>query len=432
MKNFDDAKILCENEKIDNKEKEKFFEDEQKLQEIDLDYDTIHSEILENIILDENDSGISDLETTEKYCSKKRIFEIYKIKAIIHKSVKSFFNECQEDDQFKPLIQQEKHINKLTKEYKKDNNELLTNINENKTKENTKDSLEIKIENVSLNNTIDIKSEKQPEIINYKKYNYFNDPNSNYNNFTNKYIIKTNVNKRFRDIHPFLKTFNPKFLKKENIDKKLFRKFRKFVKSLYKENLNSEIFKKNSEFWKKFYVKNLLPPVSIVGNDGKTIVYKSFNSRYLIWLFGQEGATELFKLFIEKESEKIIKDFIDIYKLKEDKEPGEIEQLKQYIKYIPEIYGEFKDKNDIALKENDEINKNKFDEENNDDILDSENGYSNPFKINFNFIGRKQFKEFSYDDNDNYFKGENNLNSFSEVDIKSERFGLDNSFNIDY
>ena len=76
---------------------------------------------------------------------------------------------------------------------------------------------------------------KEEEIVNYRKYNYFTDPNSNFNNFTRKYEIKTNPKKRFRDIHPFLKTFNPKFLKKENIDKKIFRRFRKFVKALYKK-----------------------------------------------------------------------------------------------------------------------------------------------------------------------------------------------------
>ena len=52
------------------------------LHSIDLDYETIHSEILENIILDENDSGISDFddndetqeEVKDKKVNKKQIF----------------------------------------------------------------------------------------------------------------------------------------------------------------------------------------------------------------------------------------------------------------------------------------------------------------------------------------------------------------------
>ena len=430
LNNLENAKVLCKNEKLNFEEKEKFLADEQDLQTIDLDYDTIHSEILENIIIDENDSGVSDLDVTQKECSQKKIFEINKIKTIIHKSVKSLFNECQEDDQFKPLIQQ---INNLKKDnYKKDKDSQINCI-DNKTKESTNDSWEIKIENVSLNNTIDKTLEKEKEIVNYKKYNYINDPNSNYNNFTKKYIVQTNMKKRFRDSHPFLKTFNPKFLKKENIDKKIFRKFRKFVKSLYKENINSEIFKKNPEFWKKFYVKNLLPPVSIVGKNGETIIHKSFNSSYLIWLFSQEGTTELYKLFKEKESKKIIQNFIDGSNLKEANDnDDEIKKLKDYIEYVPEIYSSMNgDENNMALEEQkEEINMNKFDEEKNEEIFDSDNDSLNPFNINFDLIGKKHFKEVSYDYNTYYFNEKNNISNFPELDAKSEKFGLEDSFRI--
>ena len=49
---------------------------------------------------------------------------------------------------------------------------------------------------------------EEDTIINYKKYNYWTDPNSNYNNFTKKYEIKQNPKKKFRDIHQFLKKYN--------------------------------------------------------------------------------------------------------------------------------------------------------------------------------------------------------------------------------
>ena len=196
-------------------------------------------------------------------------------------------------------------------------------------------------EDINEKNRTDILIEKKKEIVNYKKYNIFTDPNSNYNNFTKKYTIENNIKKRFRDIHPFLKNFNPKFLKKENIDKKIFRRFRKFVKSLYKNNKNSPIFSKNAFFWKKFYIKNLLPPVQIIDN-GELIEHKSFNSQYLIWLFNQEGTIELFKLFAKEESKNLINDFIREYNLYQSKdEPDIIEKLKKYIDYIPEIYDSF-------------------------------------------------------------------------------------------
>ena len=223
MKNLEYAKWLSKNEITNNNIREKS-NDELELQSIDLDYDTIHSEILENIIFDEDDSGLSDFGSNEeKKNSKNEIFNISKIKTLIHKNVKSLFAKCQEDDQYNPLIQLENEIiNKESifkeKEIEKKNNENITNeniiSNEIKTEENTEEFIKEKNDlNSSENLDTDAVFEKEKEIINYKKYNFFTDPYSNYNNFTKKYKVKINQKKRFRDIHPFLKTFNPKFLK---------------------------------------------------------------------------------------------------------------------------------------------------------------------------------------------------------------------------
>ena len=90
MRNLEDAKWLSKEEITNNREDEKY-KDEIALQTIDLDYDTIHSEILENIILDENDSAISDFDTKEEDNPKKKTFQITKIKTLIHKNVKLLF-----------------------------------------------------------------------------------------------------------------------------------------------------------------------------------------------------------------------------------------------------------------------------------------------------------------------------------------------------
>ena len=136
MRNLEDAKWLSKEEITNNREDEKY-KDEIALQTIDLDYDTIHSEILENIILDENDSAISDFDTKEEENPKKKTFEITKIKTLIHKNVKLLFANYQEDDQYNPLIQLEsKKIKKeiINEENEKENgaNVLSTN-NEIKT-----------------------------------------------------------------------------------------------------------------------------------------------------------------------------------------------------------------------------------------------------------------------------------------------------------
>jgi len=446
MKNLEHAKWLSKNEITNDNIREKF-NDELDLQSIDLDYNTIHSEILENIIFDENDSGLSDFDTNEEEeKSKNEIFNITKIKKLIHKNVKSLFSKMQEDDQYNPLIQLEKEIVNKESVFKEKeiDNKINENINNNeiKTEENTEEFIEEKNDldnNENLeNNSTDVVFEKEKEIVNYKKYNFFTDPYSNYNNFTKKYKVKTNQKKRFRDIHPFLKTFNPKFLKKENIDKKIFRRFRKFVKAYYKENKNSQIFSKNVHFWKKFYVKNLLPPVKITSNNGEIIEHKSFNTQYLIWLFNQEGTTELFQLFIQKELENIINNFINEYNLSKCSEDGIIEKLKQYISYIPEIYDSYNNnQKKIILEENKEIfDVNEFREfgekkENNDnsESLESEELTSNPFYLNFDLDGKKYFKESPYDSNNFYEEKEAQFNPKYEMDSKSERFLEDFSYN---
>ena len=456
LNNLENAKILCENENINNNEREKF-EDELELQSIDLDYDTIHTEILDNIFFDENDSGLSDFDANnERDNLKKKVFEINKIKKIIHNSVQSLFTESQNDEQFKPLIVQEKQINKdkIIQDKKNktiENNKIdLSNNNENKTQENTVDYIEIKNENDNQkeNNSFNENEKekgKDKKIVCYKKYDILTDPNSNFNNFTKKFNVENNSKKRFRDIHPFLKAFNPKFLKKENIDKKIFRKFRKFFKNLYKENKNSPIFSKNVFFWKKFYTQNLLPPVKIE-NNGEIIEHKSFNTQYLIWLFNQEGATELFKLFLKKESENVVNNFINEYNLNKSNEPNIIEKLKQYMEYIPEIYGaENKEGKNIKLEENkEEFNvdtneisrvKQQYNNNNNNNNLEwinLDNKYSNPFDLNFDLVGKKKFKESPYDTNDCYFDEEKSYNNYyfkKWNDNKSEIVECDDSFN---
>ena len=451
LKNLENAKNLCGSENINNKGR-KQFKDELELEKIGLDYDTIHSEILENIIFDENDSGILDFGTKEEKNSQKKIFEINKIKKIINKSVRTLFEENNEYEEFKPLIQQEKeikneyvNIEKTNEQFTEKDSMGIEVNNEIKTKENTEGFIEIKKEN---------------EIKNYKKYNILTDPYSNYNNFTKKFVIKENKKKRFRDIHPFLKTFNPKFLKKENINKKIFRKFRKFFKSYYKNNKNSPIISKNELFWKKFFINNLLPPVKIEENEGEIIEHKSFNTKYLLWLFNQEGANELFKLFIEKEKENIINNFVSEYNLHNSNEPNIIEKISKYIDYIPEIYDNEKiikleeENDDEILDKNELDNKNvlvnkKIDniihlesldndniKENNDSFLESfdnementNNSNYNPFNINIDLIEKKNFKELPYDKYEPFFEEENSFSGNNEILNRNESFYLNNSF----
>jgi hypothetical protein len=467
LRNLEDAKYLSKTENENNNSKltdeiylqnndidyETLNTEISDLHSIDLDYETIHSEILENIILDENDSGVSDFDGDEEeqkeiIKSHEKIFNIVKIKNIIHKSVASLFEKEQQSDEFKPLLGLENiYRNNCQNNDKENKNEEFSNNTELKTQDNTIKT----IEDGNNNYKMDIEPQcykdetlekdektKEEEIVNYRKYNYFTDPNSNFNNFTRKYEIKTNPKKRFRDIHPFLKTFNPKFLKKENIDKKIFRRFRKFVKALYKKDRNYPIFTKNPLFWQKFYMKNLLPPVKIMLNhNGHLIEHKSFNTQYLVWLFNQKGTSELFESFIKDESENVVNNFIYEYNLNKSKEPNIIEKLKQYIKYIPEIYSSNDEKDKTILEESKEKGESNYLMNKDEDDLESieSSNSSNPFNLKFDEIERKNFKENPY--YDDAFKGQDNsfysekLNNFNEYFRKGSESNF-SKFKFDY
>jgi hypothetical protein len=121
-----------------------------------------------------------------------------------------------------------------------------------------------------------------------------------------------------------------KFTKKENVDKKLLRKFKKYLKDLLKENKLSFI----SDFWKSFIKGKLLPPVNYKppGTD-KCIQFKSFNTKYLLWLFSHEGGVELYNQFVENKSEEIFSLLEDI--VVDDQQKVD---LGNYINSLADIY----------------------------------------------------------------------------------------------
>ena len=363
MKSLEEAEKLSKNENHNDYNREKFI-DELELEKVDLDYNTIHSEILENIIINEDDSGISDLDIDNEEKPKSKIFQNKNIKEIIHKSVKELFPEFQGKDQTEFLIK--KHII----------------LNDNKLNDE-----KVKPDEIKMN---DKKNEKK--IINFKKYNHNNDPYSNLNNYTSNYEIKTNPKKRLRDKLPLLKEFNFKVLKKENIHKKVFRKFRKFIIVLYNESKDHIFFEKNNLFWEKFTSKNLLPPMKIESKDGKVIEYKSFNSQYIIWLFEQEGSNELFRLFIEKEKESIINDLMSDYILDNIKDKDFIVKLRQYLDFIPEIYSH---KNIISLKEEETDEAELLKKNYKDNLFNLIKAKENLGKSNYNInlLDKKDYKE---------------------------------------
>ena len=309
---------------------------------------------------------------------------------MIQKSVKAtLFNDSQENEKSK--IQE--NANNKNKINEKEENEK---IEKTKSSYNEKNEYIKNLDNFSINILI----EPTKKIINFKKYNYLNDPYSNYNTLSKNYENRT-PKKRLRESYPFIKVSNSKYLKKENIDKKIFRKFRKFAKAYYNDNKNSSIFKKNGIFWKKFNSNNILPPMKI-SNNGNEIEFKSFSSQYFIWLFDQEGITELFKIFVEKEKVPIINNFISEYKLDNSNDSNIIEKIKQYLNYIPKVYSQAGKTN---LEEDKLILKEKIINEKNEEKESYLANINNPINTSkkINFIESKNFKELPLDNDDNIF-----------------------------
>ena len=158
-----------------------------------------------------------------------------------------------------------------------------------------------------------------------------------------------------------------------------------------------------------------------LNHNGQLIEHKSFNTQYLIWLFKQEGTSELFEIFSKNETENVINNFIMEYDLNKSKEPDIIEKLRLYIKNIPEIYKENNDNKKIIFeetKENCDINYSTNNGKEDLDSIDSEVYSSNPFNLRFDELGKKHFKESSYDDP--YIS--------NEISLDSEKFDDFNDF----
>lgn len=150
----------------------------------------------------------------------------------------------------------------------------------------------------------------------------------------------TNFSKKGRaeiEIH-FLKEFNQKYIKREYIDKKIIRKFRKYLKKDWSK-INMEI--ENKEFWKRFIKENVLPPMNYY--DKETMIsheFKTFSIKFMTWFFNIKETKKLYREFIIKNGEVIYKGIIQGLVKDEKKNDFEkfIKDLQVYLYDLPKIY----------------------------------------------------------------------------------------------
>jgi len=167
-------------------------------------------------------------------------------------------------------------------------------------------------------------------------------------NYTTSSIIKSSISNTISPKNeskqkikiPFLKEFNIKFTKRENIDKKILRKFRKFLKDkLKKGTLNLDTFltnidQHNKNFWTTFINDNLLPPMKFKENN-EIVEFKSFNTTYMVWLLSHKGSVELYEIYIKENFNDVLNLFVSKFNLKEN---DELNQLRVYVANLASIF----------------------------------------------------------------------------------------------
>jgi len=159
-----------------------------------------------------------------------------------------------------------------------------------------------------------------------------------------KFLIEKDakVNEKIKKKIPFLKEFNPKFTKRENIDKKVLRKFKKYLKDYYKSKKHEFEKLENKDFWLIFLNGNLFPPMKFFQKDlNRTVEFKSFNTQYMAWIFSNKPSNQLYDLFLKEKGEELFNSIIKKFNIPNNNSRETQEtlfQLRNYVFNIAEIF----------------------------------------------------------------------------------------------
>jgi hypothetical protein len=136
---------------------------------------------------------------------------------------------------------------------------------------------------------------------------------------------------------PFLREFQMKFTKRENIDKKLIRKFRKFLKNyVHRTGTNLQNIE-DGDFWRAFINEELYPPMKFrCIEQNRLYEFKSFNTNYMSWVFSNHEANNFYDEFLKEKGEEVYHSIIKRNKRTIDSYPENernmiYQQLRNYI-----------------------------------------------------------------------------------------------------
>ena len=255
---------------------------------------------------------------------------------------------------------------------------------------------------------------------------------NNFNSIGNKRNSKISINSKSSnksyksDLRKKkIKEFKFKQLKRENVDKKILRKFKKFLKHILKnknekENDNEvKNYISNNEFWFDYIKMNLMPPFCY---DKEKISFKSFNTQYLCWFFEHKFSLELFNIFIKNNYDDLLELIVNAYNLNEQSDDFVL--LKTYINTMPLIYGKESQNKSTACSSNDnkpiddEINNNQISIEEEDNKICDDKNFGNMILEN----------DFIHDINN--INNDNDINVNNNVLINSNinKININNDF----
>ena len=287
-----------------------------------------------------------------------------------------------------------------------------------------------KINNLKINNNNDNNKNNNNNniIINNNTESITNNFNSIGNKRNSKISINSkSSNKSYKsDLRKKkIKEFKFKQLKRENVDKKILRKFKKFLKHILKnknekENDNEvKNYISNNEFWFDYIKMNLMPPFCY---DKEKISFKSFNTQYLCWFFEHKFSLELFNIFIKNNYDDLLELIVNAYNLNEQSDDFVL--LKTYINTMPLIYGKESQNRSTACSANDnkpiddEINNNQISIEEEDNKICDDKNFGNMILEN----------DFIHDINN--INNDNDINVNNNVLINSNinKININNDF----
>ena len=341
------------------------------------------------------------------------------------------------------ILENEKFtINSCFYNEKKNNNLKLDKKIQKKTKDKKNET------NTTISNKIFKKKKNDEKIIDDKKLKSY------------KYDGRKKKIKEYK--------FDNNIVKRENVDKKILRKFKKFMKNKLREKTPNEVknYINNDGFWPDYISMNLMPPFSY---EKENVSFKSFNTEYICWVFEHKYSLELYNIFINLKYNDLLEEITTDRKLKENSKQYNL--IKIYLSNMPMIYRKTESTRSTAFsinipesdKEEKKIKKDNMSIEeensieNNDDknsnkeeknmIIEGEinqgnNNYINSNIINYNYMNSdininneiiSSGNDFINNNDFNYINGNNNDINISNninmnVNVENHTVNLDDSF----